>query len=92
MFGAGLDLCFNGGFLQEHMDLIPNGVHVLLAIHAPDCHLIRQQLVFVWVNVTERQIFQLPLNLPNPEPAGQRCEYFDGFERYSLAPLRRQMG
>ena len=69
MFRPCFDLRFNLGFLQKEVYVLPNGLYIFFPIRAADCNLVRELLVLIRLDISKSQIFQLPFDLPNPEPA-----------------------
>ncbi len=85
VLGAPANLQLDIVLLKQHLQALNNGFYLCFAIRAALCQLPGDFLIFGRVDVTERQVFELPLDLPDTEPVRQWCENIQGLLGDALA-------
>ncbi|OPZ81149.1 MAG: hypothetical protein BWY76_03126 [bacterium ADurb.Bin429] len=74
MFRAPHYLRLDAEFRQRIAQLLNGAAHHILALTARAVHLLLNFTVGFGINHPQRQVFQLPLNLPYPQPVGDGRE------------------
>src|SRR5690606_19365542 len=71
------DFATNAGAVQQTAHQGDELVDVTLAIDAPFGQATRQVAIGGRIDAAKRQVFELPLELPDPEPVGKRREHLE---------------
>ena len=92
VFYTAVDLGFDSRILYVLTHFIYDVLHILLPHGFAFCDLCGQALVGFRLQIFERQIFKLDLDLGNTEPLGDRCINIDGLSGDILLFLRLHIG
>src|SRR5690606_30991270 len=79
------DFAADAGAIEQAAHQGDELVDVTLAIDAPLGQSTRQVAVGVGVDAAKREVLELPLELPDPEPVGERREHLERLAAECLA-------
>ena len=85
MFRAAVHLGLDAGLVQLRAQHLAQLLDVALAVGAPLVEGGGDALVLIRLEVAERQVLQLPLQLPHAQPVGERGVHRAGFQGAAAA-------
>ncbi|RMQ54470.1 hypothetical protein ALQ01_05585 [Pseudomonas savastanoi pv. glycinea] len=85
MFGSATDVSRHAGGLQFVVELGHDVADEALAVQPALVQQLGDLLVLIRLQVAERQVFQLPLDMPDTQTMGQRCIDVEDFASHTIA-------